>query len=100
MTSWPSHGRRASSKRANAAKSSMFVSTHQAIEDTLTNQIRLFFPLSRVTGNIQPNLQDVAISEPVRANDCAKNRFGRLRLPNNDVRNLSSRGRHKMLPGG
>src|SRR5262249_346988 len=96
----PSQGRRTSSRRANAAKSSMLVSTYQAIKYTLTNQISLFFPARRVTGNIQPNLQDVARGEPIGSNDSSKDRLGRGGLPNDGVGNLCGGDRHQVFPRG
>jgi hypothetical protein len=58
----------------------------EAMDNTLSDQVRLLSPARRVRRHVDPDLQYVARGHAVRPYDASKHRLRRWRLPDDDVR--------------
>src|SRR5512133_3239239 len=72
----------------------------EAMDNTIPDQIRLFFPPRRVRRHVYPDLQHVARGHAPGPNQAAKHGLHCRSLPDDEVGSFSRFARPQVLPGG
>lgn len=99
ITTWPSHGRRASISFVNARRSSILLGlVDNGVEHAAEDVLRLFASASGMRGYVQPHLQHVGGQHTVATNDTAEDCLRRRSLPNDRVWRFTGRARSDILP--